>query len=450
MDLGRRVLVDSAVGIDSGEIIAIGATSELQASRSWDEIIEAPGCVLIPGLINSHTHGCMLYQRTIGFDQAFEDWFTTSQLPMMREMGLEDFADAERLTMIENVLDGNTTVMENCFFSSRARAAGDPEDATVRAAADIGVRLVLGTSYLSAHADPDFTEPIDDVLDRLDRALRKWHRRERLTVTPSLLLPWATEVDDLRRVLELTRNAGAMFHIHTAETPGYNLRCQDVHGARSNIDFLASAGALGPDVQLAGCSELDDDDVDLVARSGARVISMPTSDLFQSHAPLRIRELLGKGVRVSFGSNGCAGNGGQSMLAAAKDGAGLAKAVYRDPTVVDKDSALAMVTITAAQNLGIDDLVGSLEIGKRADIAVVDLTGPHHTPVLNVVAALTYSARSGDVRHVLVDGEVVVREGVCVRADPAPVIARVSEQAQRIARDSDVLRPRLTPRPAAW
>jgi 5-methylthioadenosine/S-adenosylhomocysteine deaminase len=133
------------------------------------------------------------------------------------------------------------------------------------------------------------------------------------------------------------------------------------------------------------------------------------------------------------------------MFEAVKDGAGLVKSVNRDPSIVDKDRALAMATIVAAENLGIDDQVGSLEVGKRGDLIAVDLTRPHCTPVLNVVAALAYSARGSDVTHVLVDGEVVVRDRQCTRIDPAPLIERVSNRSRELAENHAHLRHRLSP-----
>lgn len=445
MDAERRVLPDAAVGVRDGEIVAVGDTAQVRAGEDWDEILDAAGGAVMPGFVNSHTHGCMLFQRTLGYDQTFESWFPRTQLPMMRAMSLEDYALAERLTMVENLLEGNTTVLENSFFRAAARAEGSPEEATVEAAREAGVRLVLGTSYMTAHADEDFVEPIDEVQTRLADALARWHRTDRLIVTPSLLLPWATEPEDLHTVLALARDAGAMLHFHTAETPGYNERCRELHGARSNVDFLHRNDALGPDVQLVGCSEIDDADLDLIADSGSHVISVPTSNLFQSHAPLRVPELFARGVPVSYGSNGCAGNGRQGMFDAVKDGAGVVKSLYGDPTIVDKDRALAMATITAAESLGIDDLVGSIEPGKRGDLIVVDVARPHYAPALNIIAALAYSARGSDVTHVLVDGEVVVRQGRCTRLDPTPLVGEVTKRARALAEASPELRPRLCP-----
>lgn len=441
VDANDRILEGGSVLVRDGTIAWIGLPGdEPDDPASIDEVIDARGKVVAPGFINSHTHGCMLYQRTIGYDRHFDDWFANTQLPMMRRMTLQDYGRAELLTMAENLLEGNTTVVENCFFPNSVRDMGSPEEGVVLAARAVGARLVLATSYVSAHTDEAFVEPDSVVLARMESALHDWHRRDLVVVAPSLLLPWATTPDLLSNTLELARSAKAMMHFHTAETAYYNDLVRELHGARSNVGFLRDVGALGPDIQLVGCSEINDEDVDLVVASGTRVISVPTSDMFQSHKPLRMRELLNRGVPVSFGANGCAGNGRQGMFEAMKDGAGLVKALEQDPVVLNKDRALRMATIDAARNLGIDDLVGSIEVGKRADLILVDLTGPHVTPALNVVAALVYSCRGPDVTDVMVDGDWVVRRREVVGCDLEDLTSEVLERARAITGEAAVLR----------
>lgn len=445
MDPGRRIIEDAAVAIRDGVIVDVGpAQSVIDGNPQATNTIDASDKVVIPGLINSHTHACMLFQRTIGFDQPFERWFAETQLPMMRQMSLGDYSMAAQLTMAENLLEGNTTVVENCFFPTSVRDEGSPEAATVAAAETIGTRLGLATSYLTANSDPAFLESSTGVIARLDFAMHEWHRRQNVVVIPSLLLPWATDRRTLEDLVALARAAGAMMHFHCAETPYYNRRCREDHGARSNVDLLASVDALGDDVQLVGCSEIDDTDMDLIAETGTRVISVPTSDLFQSHRPLRTSELLERGVPISFGANGCAGNGRQGMFEAMKDGAGLAKALNGDPTVLGKDEALAMGTIEAARNLGIGDLVGSIEVGKRGDLVALDLHKAHTVPMLNAVAAVVYSARGPDVTDVLVDGEHVIRDGRCVNVDVDELVAGVQDRAEEIAAATPSLHGYLT------
>lgn len=434
MNPERQILRDGVVVVEGNLITAVGSREDV-AIPAGAEVIDATGSIVIPGLVNSHTHGCMTFQRTIGYDQQFDDWFARTQVPMMAAMSLDDFRLAERLMVAENLLEGNTTIVENSFFPASVRREGDPEEVVVEEARRLGARLVLATAFLTDHTDARFVEPQASVMARMESALHRWHRRERVVVTPSLLLPWATSPRTLRSVAELARGANAMLHLHTAETPFYDERCRTVHGFRSNVAMLDDCAALGPDVQLVGCSEIDEADIDLVAASGSRVISVPTSDLFQSHRPAPVVELRRRGVAVSLGANGCAGNGRQSMFEAMKDGAGLAKALHQDPTALGKDDVLTMATIGAAQNLGIDDLVGSIEIGKRADLVVVESRVPHATPLLNVVAGLVYSLRGTDVRDVLVDGDVVVRGRRLVRGDADDIAKAVQERAEKVAAD---------------
>lgn len=430
---GGRAIVDGAVAVgDDGRIVEVGPRSDvLERVGPGARVVDATDAAVLPGFVNGHTHGCMTFGRTIGADREFTEWFGATQLPIMGAMSAEDFVLAETLCLVENLLEGTTTVLENGFFPTAVR---QPASSLVATAVDrAGVRAVIADAYLSVGSVPSMFESPEAVAERHREVVAAHHGRRRTSVALSPLLPWETTVAQLADVSEMAQEMGVMVHAHCAETPVYNNRSREQHGVRSNVELHARAGALGPWVQLVGCSEVDATDIDLIARAGARVISVPTSDLFQSHLPAPVPELLRRGVSVSVASNGCAGNGGQSMFAALKDGAGLAKAATRDPSTLDRHRALEMATRRAAENLGLDDQIGSLEVGKRADILVVDLTGPHVTPVLDVVAAVAYSARGSDVRHVVVDGEVLVADGRFTRFDVGELVREVSDRARHLA-----------------
>jgi len=433
VDADRRVIADATVVVSGGTIIGIGGSPEMHREfGDPDEVINAAGAAVLPGFVNGHTHGCMLYGRTLGPDCEFTDWFARTQLPIMSKMQPEDFFAAELLTMVENLLEGNTTVLENSFFPREVRKSGT--SIVVDAAVAAGVRTVIADAYLTTNSAANFLEDSEEVVRRHTDLVNRHHRNGLLTVALSPLLPWATTAQDLQRAMDLCADHGTKLHAHCAETPHYNEQSVSVHGARSNVDFLRMAGALGPSVQLVGCSEADDEDLGIIADTGSTVISVPTSDLYQSHRLTSVTDLRARGVQVSIASNGCAGNGGQSMFAAMKDGVGIAKALAGAP-VTGVDDALEMATIDAARNLGIDDLVGSLEVGKRADIIVVDLDGPHVAPALNVPAAVVYSCRGSDVRHVIVDGRIVVRDRKCVTVDVGALVEQVQHRSRSIAGD---------------
>ncbi|WP_373071186.1 amidohydrolase family protein [Gemmatimonas sp.] len=431
VDADRRVLPNTTVAIRNGTIVGIGDGDAMRREHGEpDDLIDAAGAAVLPGFVNGHTHGCMLYGRTLGADREFTDWFARTQLPIMSAMEREDFFLAELLTMVENLLEGNTTVLENSFFPRDVRRSGT--SIVVDAARASGIRAVIADAYLTSNSAANFLETPDEVIDRHTDLINNHHRSGLLSVALSPLLPWATTPADLQNSMRLCRDSGVMLHAHCAETPHYNERSVAVHGARSNVDFLLSSGALGPNVQLVGCSEADAEDLIVIAQTGTRVISVPTSDLYQSHRLTSLADLRSRGIPISVASNGCAGNGGQSMFDAMRDGVGIAKALAVEP-VMGVNDALELATIDAARNLGIDDLVGSLEIGKRGDVIVIDLHRPHVAPALNVPAAVAYSCRGSDVRHVLVDGNVVVRGGQCMTVDVPALVGEVLRRASGIA-----------------
>lgn len=432
MDGARRVIEDSGIVVVGGRIAAVGELAAVRAEYgAATREIDGRGAVVVPGFVNAHTHGCMTFGRTLGFDRTFRQWLEDSQLPVMEAMNLSDVGLAARVCFAENLLEGNTTVAENSFFPTRVRAEGSPEAETVAAAAEIGCRLVLATSYVTDHYDHRLLERPEDVVARMELALTSW-RNELVEVSPSVLLPWATDAVTFQTVAGLASRHGARLHLHTAETPYYNTACQDVHGARSNVGFLSDLDVLDRRSLLVGCSELDEQDLALVAESGATVVSVPTANLFQSHRLVDLLALQDRGISTCLASNGCAGNGGQSMFAAMKDGAGITKSLSGRPDRFGVEQVLAMATIDAARALGIDDRTGSLEVGKDADLVLVRMGGIHQAPMVNPLAALVYSSRGADVSDVFVRGRHVVRDGVLQTADTDELVSRSRSRALRL------------------
>ena len=231
----------------------------------------------------------------------------------------------------------------------------------------------------------------------------------------------------------LAAELGVRIHMHTAETAGFADLIEKAHGHRSNVRVYREGGCLGPDVQLLGCAWLAPDEIDVIGTTGTAVLLDPTAAMFIGAGMPPLLGLLAAGVPTGLATNGPAANGGQDMFESMKNVAGLAKLAAQDGRAFSQQRALDLATIEGARALGLDGTIGSLEPGKRADLAIVDLESPFVAPALDVVTALVSACKGRDVRDVMIDGRIVVRDGRLQTADEATIARCAGAMARRCA-----------------
>jgi 5-methylthioadenosine/S-adenosylhomocysteine deaminase len=384
------------------------------------DVIDARGGIVMPGLVNAHTHLAMTLFRGLADDVTLEVFLARLMPAEFAVLSPEAVAAGTRLAALESLRGGITTALDMYYL---------PES-IVEVARSTRMRIHTGPTLL------EFDGPERLAFDARLSWTKRWLERAQLTGdTASLWLgPHSTYLmgeDHLRRTATLAREHGARIHVHAAETRGEMAQVAQRHGGKSPIAVLRDTGLLERAV-LAHGVHLDDDDIADIAAARATVVHCPASNYKLASGFARVVDLVRAGVNVALGTDGPAsGNDLDLWLAMRLAGYGQ-KNVTGDPTVLPAHEIVRMATINGARALGIDHLVGSLEVGKRADLIVFDADSPSLTPAFDPHVAVAASAGRGDVLHVVVDGDLVVRDRSPLTIDPVEALANAASFAEMV------------------
>jgi len=326
------------------------------------------------------------------------------------------------LGMAEMILSGTTTCCDSYFY----------ESSVVQAAVDAGMRIVAGQGFI------DFKPPDAEELRRKAAAaesfIAKWGPRAPM-VTPSLFChsAYTCDPETLRTVKRVADSAGVPFMMHLSETKDEVDIILSRYGARP-VHHLRSLGLLGGKCAIVHGVWLEDDEMDILAESGTGLCHCPESNMKLASGIAPVPELLARGVAVGLGTDGSASNNDLDMLLELDTMAKLHKVATMNPTAMDAETALRIATTGGARVLGLQDLVGTVEPGKRADLIVIDLRRPHLTPLYHPFSQVVYACRGGDVRDSIIDGKVVMRNRELLTLDVRKIMDDVREIAERVKR----------------
>ncbi|MFF7215316.1 amidohydrolase [Streptomyces sp. NPDC008238] len=413
VDAAGTVVTDGAVAVRDGEIVAVGPTAQVRAAHHAAEEIDATGCLVLPGLVNTHTHLAMTLLRGCADDVDLQE-FLARVIPREAELlSPRAVAAGVRVAVAESVRAGVTTGLDMYWFHEAAEEAA-------RAA---GWRLLAGPTFMDVPGPPD-GRPYGDRMawaaaDLAARTARAPGTRPVVFAHSAYTLA----PEQLVAISALAREHGALLHVHAAENAAEVATVVEAHGKRP-VELLDSLGVLGPDVLLAHAVDLTDGEIAALARTGTAVAHCPVSNLKLGCGIARVPELLAAGVTVGLGTDGVVSSNTLDVLGAVRAAALVHKA-GGDPTAVGAQQAVRMATIEAARALGLADQLGSLEPGKRADLAVLDLGGPHLTPRHDPWSMLAYAAAAADVRDTVVDGRVLMRDRVLLTLDEPAALREV-------------------------
>lgn len=439
MDRSNRFIENGRVIIEGRDIVAVEQCTA-EPAPNVDEVIDAAGKIVLPGLVNAHTHLCMVFGRTIGPERRLLEWLDLL-MPIMAEMDEEALYVAELLGCVENLKNGNTSLVENIFMPPRGST--DIEDGAFRALRDSGIRGTVARATEARAFAPRFCETSDEQTERVERLAAKWNGSEggRLRMSIGPLLPWVVDEDGFRRTRDLARGNGLSLHMHVAESPEFNLMIARHYGRDiRQVELLEEVGCLGPDVQAVACSDVSPHEIELLAASGTAVLFDPPTRLFWGTGFPPIKDFLAAGLTCGLATNGAAANCGQDLFDSMKYACATAKTAANDPRALTASRAIRMATEEGARAIGLPD-VGSIEPGKRADIITVDAKQPHLSPLFDPEKALVYSGRGGDVRDAIVDGRVVMRDRIIKTVDEQALLIEAEKVARRCAARAGVALP---------
>jgi 5-methylthioadenosine/S-adenosylhomocysteine deaminase len=422
MDAANVVYSPGAVAIAGGKIVAVGTPSDLLSLYSPKQKISRPQSVLLPGLVNTHTHAAMSLFRGIADDLPLMEWLTKFIFPAEAKNVSPAFVKAgTTLACLEMIRGGTTTFADMYYFESDVAEAVNA----------CGLRGVLGETWL------DF--PVPDHKDlpeaqKVTRAfLEKWKGHPRITAAVAPHAPYTCSKETLQAARALADEFHAPLLIHLSETRDEQKQIADKYGT-TPAKWLDAIGFLGPNVLAAHAVWCDADDFRLLAERKVGVSHNPESNMKLASGILNVVAARQAGLAVGLGTDGVAGSNNDHDMWEAMDFAGkLAKVSTMDPTALPARDLLRMATIEGARAMKMDDRIGSLETGKRADLVAVDLSGARTRPLWDLFSTLVYAVKEGDVSLTMVEGRVLW-DGRSVRTiDAAKTLREAEEWRSRIA-----------------
>ncbi|ATL26493.1 amidohydrolase [Streptomyces formicae] len=416
VDDAGTLVPDGAVAVRAGRIVEVGPADRLRATYEAAEEIDARGCLVLPGLINTHTHLAMNLMRGIADDVTLQGFLERVVPREAAILSPGTVATAMRAAIAESVRGGVTTALDMFWFHESAEAA----------AREAGWRLLTGPTFMDVPGPPD-GKPYAERLEWATAHLKAYVPAPGTRPVVCAHSAYTLNPAQLTEIAALAREHGALLHIHASENAAEVENVVAQHGMRP-VELLDSLGVLGPDTLLAHAVDLTDAEIATLARTGTPVAHCPVSNLKLGCGIARVPELLDAGVTVGLGTDGAVSSNTLDLLGAVKIAALVHKA-GGDPTAVGAEQAVRMATIESARALGLGDRLGSLEAGKRADLIVLDLDRPHLLPRHDPWSTLAYAAAASDVRDTVVEGRVLMRDRALRTLDEAAVLRDLAEAA---------------------
>lgn len=422
MDGDDRV-IEGDLAIRDGRITALGHTLDIEADR----VIEARGDAVLPGFVNAHTHECM--ERGIFEDMPFMQWLMDYALPKDRAYEPRHMRAAAFLNQLEMIQGGTTTFIDIFRFPAEAATVAD----------ESGLRAVFSPQLIDTPAG------VGETLESSIAFIDEWHDR-----VPGRIHTWfgphalySCAPATYERIRELANEYGVGIHTHLAESETE----VEIIAERTGLTptaYLDRLIGLGSDVLCAHCIKLTDDDLELIAAHDVAVAHCPTSNMKIANGVAPIPELLERGVRVGLATDSVMTNNNLDMFEEMRQAGLVQKLRTLDASAMPCRLLLRLATIGSAQALGLADEIGSLEVGKKADVIVVDLRSAHAWPIFrenggNVAEQLVYACNARDVRTTIVDGRLLMDERELVTLDTAEIEELVDTEARHLLAKADVL-----------
>ncbi len=397
MNAEREVIVNGAIGITNGKIDIMGTRNIVVKNTRPKRTINAAGKVIIPGLINTHTHVPMALFRGIADDLDLQEWLTKFIFPAEAKNVSEAFVRAgTRLGLAEMIRGGTTTYCDMYYF----------EDAIADETKKAGMRAVLGETVIDFPA-PD-NKTFDDGLAYTERFIKKWQKDPLIVPAIAPHAPYTVSQEHLLAARDLSNRLNAPLVIHLAEANTETEFIQQKHKGMRPIEFVDSIGFLTDKTIAAHVIQANDSELDILKRRGVGIAHNPQSNMKLAAGTAPIPAMLRRDIPVGLGTDGAASNNDLSMWEEMDTAAKLHKLISGDPKTLSAEQAFEMATIRGARALHLDKITGSLEAGKRADIVIVDMDSLNQTPYYNVYSSLVYSTKATDVRTVIINGRVVM------------------------------------------
>ena len=427
MNPAMEVLEGGSVAIRGDSILAVSTAGDLAQRYLPARVIDASGCAVIPGLVNGHTHASMTLFRGLADDLPLMDWLNHYIFPVESHLKGEWVRWGALLACAEMLLGGTTTFCDMYLF----------EEEVARAAKEAGIRAVVG-EVLYDFPSPNYG-PIEQGFRYTEELILRWKGDPLVQVAVEPHATFTCSPGLLRAARGMANEHGVPLITHLSETRDEVDRVRAQFGL-TPVRHLERLGVLDGPTVADHVIWVDEEEMEILAARGVGVVHNPESNMKLASGVAPTSRMIRMGIQVGLGTDGSASNNDLDLFREMDSAAKLEKVFRGDPTLMSAPTVMRMATIMGARALGLGDLVGSLEPGKRADLILVDLNRPHLIPLYNILSHLVYAARGSDVRSVIVNGRIVVEEGI-LKTLP---LGTILESMRGIARE---VRALVKPRP---
>ena len=416
------IIENPVIGIRDGKILF--AEKENISQHRANEIIDASGSIIMPGLVNTHTHLPMVCFRGLADDLPLMEWLNNYIFPAeAKYVNREMVYYGSMLAIAEMILSGTTTFCDGYFY----------ESSVARAAIDAGMRAVPCQGFIdfptSDNPDPSKNARIAESF------IEKWTGRSPL-ITPAFFChsPYTCSPETLGSIKKIARNAGIFYFTHLAETKDEVKTIQERYG-KTPVRHLLNLDVLDDKTVAVHCNWVDEEEIKILADYGTKVSHNPESSMKLAAGIAPIPQMMGAGITVGLGTDGCASNNDLDLFMEMDTTAKIHKVTSMNPTVMDAKTVSKMATLDGAKVLGLEGRIGSIEAGKRADIIILDMNKPHLTPMYNSYSHLVYAATGSDVSTSIIDGKIVMKDRLLLNMDIQDIMKRVRKIAEKITKN---------------
>ena len=422
MDPTRRVIEDGYIGVRKDEIVAIGELQSGVAGITATKEIDAKGKLIIPGLINGHTHIPMVLMRGLVDDVTLDDWLRKFIFPAEARNVTEEYVRwGSRLALAEMIRSGTTTFADMYYF----------EDAEAEETKATGLRGVLGETWIDFPA-PD-NKSVAEMATYTEKFLKKWQGDLLIHAAVAPHSIYTCSEKTLRDAATMARKYDAPILIHVAE-----MRKEFVDSLEKNgttpVQYLERIEVLGPDVLAAHCIWTDNTDMKILAERQVGCVHNPSSNMMLASGVAPVVDQRAAGMRVGLGTDGPSGSNNDLNMMEEMDLAAKLQKTYRvDPRALGAKGALEMATIEGARALHMEKEIGSLETGKKADLVILNLDAPNAVPMYDVYSQIVYSLKASEVETVMVGGKILLKDGRVLTVDEAAAMAKAKEYGKKVA-----------------
>lgn len=432
MDESNQILWNKDVAVNKGQIIDIDTSDVMYTKYVARQTVSADGMLMIPGLINTHTHIFQTFLRGVGQDLPAIDWLHSAIDRSVPNIGIQEAYYSSLIGCIEAIKSGTTTLLESNYANPYPNLADD----VIRAFTFVGIRGIFARGILdSGDLHKDIIHNIDDEFADFERLMREYNDGGMMSIWIAPYTVMSTSKSAFQRAREMANKYNTRLTLHAA-TPSSIEGAKNLYGM-GDIEWEASIGFLGPDVlSVHCCAPLGDKELSILEKFDVKISHNPISNCYLGEGIAQVRDMLAKGLCVSLATDGPGSNNNQDMMAVLKTTALLQKVDNCDPTVITAGKVLQMATIDGAKAIGREDELGSIEIGKRADIVLININLPNTCFGYDPISTIVYSATQENVDTVIVDGKVILNRRQFVDLDENEIINESRSIAKKFIKRS--------------